>query len=112
MKKTDFVLNICYDDSNALITANCIVISMTNLEIFSIKIRKNELINHVTTHKNFKFVKNVNFDYENVFLDKHVKSEKIDNFFVIIVSKSNITLKSNISDYCKIDFQIKIMKSF
>ena len=112
MKKIDFVLNICYDDSNALITANCIVILMTNLEIFSIKIRKNELINHITTHKNFKFAENVNFDYENVFFDKHVKSEKIDNFFVIIISKSDITLKSNINDHWKINFRIKITKIF
>ena len=112
LKKTDFVLNICYDDSNVLITANCIVISMTNLEIFSIKIRKNELINHVTTHKDFKFVENVNFNYENVFLDKHVKSEEIDNFFVITVLKSDITLKSNINDHWKIDFRIKITKIF
>ena len=108
MKKIDFVLNICYDDSNALITADCIVISMMNLEIFSIKIRKNELINHVTTHKNFKLIENVNFDYENVFLSKHVKSEKIDNFFVIIVSKSDIILNSDISDHWKINFRIKI----
>ena len=99
LKKTDFVLNICYGDSNALITANCIVISMTNLEISSIKIRKNELINHVTTYKNFKSAENVNFDYENVFFDKHVESEKIDNFFVITVSKSDTTLESKISDH-------------
>ena len=51
------------------------------------------------THKNFKFAKNVNFNYKNVFFDKHVKSKKIDNFFVMIVLKSNIILKSNINDY-------------
>ena len=72
---------------------------MTNLEISSIKIRKNELINHVTTHKNFKFAENVNFDYENVFFNKHVKLKKIDNFFVITVSKSDTMLKPNINDH-------------
>ena len=112
LKKIDFILNICYDDSNVLITANCIVISMTNLGIFSIKIRKNELINHVTIHKNFKSAENVNFDYENVFLDKHIESKKIDNFFVITISKSDITLKSNINDHWKINFRIKITKIF
>ena len=99
MKKIDFVLNVCYDDFYVIITTDCIAIFITNLKISSIKIRKNELINHVMTHKNFKFAKNVNFDYENVFFDKHVKSKKIDNFFVMIVSKSNIILKSNINNY-------------
>ena len=50
-------------------------------------------------HKNFKLVKNVNFDYENVFFDKYVKSKKIDNFFVITVLKPDILLKSNINDH-------------
>ena len=64
------------------------------------------------THENFRFVNDVNFDYENVFFDKHMKLKKIDNFFVITVSKSDITLKSNINDYWKINFRIKISKVF
>ena len=41
-----------------------------------------------------------------------MKSKKIDNFFVITVSESDITLKSNINDHWKIDFRIKITKIF
>ena len=73
LKKIDFVLNVCYDDFNVIVTADCIVIFIANLRISSIKIRKNELINYVITYENFKFAENVNFNYENVFFNKHVK---------------------------------------
>lgn len=67
MKKIDFVLKMCYDNFNVLMTADCIVIFMTNFDIFQIKIRKNKLINHVMTQKNFKLIEKINFDYKNVF---------------------------------------------
>ena len=82
------------------------------MKISSIKIRKSELINYVITHKNFRFAENVNFNYENFFFDKHVKSEEIDNFFVITISKLDTTLKLNINDHWKINFRIKITKIF
>ena len=69
----NFALNVCYDDFNVIITADCTVIFIINLKILSVKIRKNKLINYVMTHKNFKFVKNANFNYKNVFFNKHVK---------------------------------------
>ena len=68
LKKIDFVLNVCYDNFNVIVTADCIVIFITNLKISSVKIRKNKLINYVMTHENFRSVENVNFNYENVFL--------------------------------------------
>ena len=81
LKKIDFVLNVCYDDFNVIITADCIVIFITNLKISSVKIRKNELINYVMTHENFKSAENVNFDYKNVFFWQTCEIKKNWQFF-------------------------------